>query len=343
VFQVLVGIESVPTWVLAVCSIGITLVFCILNYFKIAISVRIEFIMAAIMVITGMIIAFMFIGSDHFTVANMKPYFAQGSMGFIICIGAMIMMFCGFDIVPQMAEEGNYPRRKSVWVMVGSVWIMGAIYIIASIGQSGMMPTSWLVKQMVIDPEIAKMHWGVFPWALVLTAALGACLTSLNAFIMAATRVIFGLGRSGVLPPVLGHVNKYGVPDAALLFGFVASALIVGWAGEQWLNYILPGASVYIGVVYGLSAVSLVTLRKKHPKWNRPYTITGGIPMAWIAAIIAFGATIFAATALPAGAWLLTALYLIVGVGIWVYMIMKSGEAYEEVLMTPDDIHPETD
>ncbi|MFC1863814.1 hypothetical protein ACFL1Z_07675 [Thermodesulfobacteriota bacterium] len=57
---------------------------------------------------------------------------------------------------------------------------------------------------------------------------------------------------------------------------------------------------------------------------------------------MAVGAIIFAATDLPAGAWLLAALYLAVGVKFCVYMIFKSGEAYEEVLMTPDDTHNET-
>jgi APA family basic amino acid/polyamine antiporter len=338
--QALFNAPEVSDLTIGFAGIGFLLLFSILNSFSISISARIQFIMVLVMVIVGIATALWFFGSGNWTAANASPFFTTGGSGFVIAIGIMMVMVIGFDCIPQLAEEADYPKKNMLWIMLAAVVISECIFAIICLANAGMKPTSWIMEQIVVSPEIARQMGGNIPAAIMNIAGLAATLTCLNGFMVAAARVVFAMGRARVLPPFFARTNKYDIPHVAIWSVFVICSLMVLIGGEGWLETLFIASAFTTGIVYALTSLSAAVLRKKHPEWPRPVKMPGGIPMAVIATIIGVGIVITVAFGMPVRAWIILAVWIVIGLIVFTWMgsIRKKDENYREIWMTPDDI-----
>ena len=338
--QALLIFPEIPEIVIVLAGIGFLLLFAILNTFSISLSVRIQFIMVMIMVIVGIGTIIWFFGSGHWTPANLTPFFATGAGGFMVAIGILVTMVIGFDCIPQMAEEANYPRHKQMGIMLAAVFISEILFALICFANAGMKPTEWITGQIVVSPEIARGIAGDVPAAIMNIAGLAATLTCLNGFMLAASRVVFAMGRARVLPPVFAKTDKYDSPIVANWSVFVVCVLLVLIGREAWLETLFIAAAFATGIVYTLTALSAVMLRKKHPEWPRPLKMPGGMAMGIVATIIGVCITIAVAFGMPVRSWVLFAVWIGIGVVIYIWTAYKrkSDPTYQEVIMTPDDI-----
>lgn len=338
--QALFIVPEMSNFSIGLGGIGFIFIFAILNTLSISASARVQFIMVLIMVIVGIATALWFFGSGHWTPANITPFFTTGASGFTVAIGIMMVMVVGFDCIPQLSEEANYPRKNTLWIMVAAVIISECLFALICFANAGMKPTSWIVEQMVVSPEIARRMAGNVPAAIMNIAGLAATLTCLNGFMVAASRVVFAMGRARVLPPIFAKTNKYDVPHVAIWFIFVVCSLVVFIGGEGWLETLFVAASFATGIVYTLTCISAVVLRKKHPDWHRPVKTPGGIPMAVLATLIGIGIIISVAFGMPERSWIIFVVWIVIGLIVfsWMTNLRKKDEDYGVIWMTPEDI-----
>ena len=295
------------------------------------------------MVIVGVATFTWFFGSGQWTVANLTPFFTTGGKGFAVAVGIMLVMVIGFDCIPQMAEEANYPMRDMVWIMLGAVLISETFFALICLANAGMRPTSWILEQVVVSPEIARSMAGPVPAAIMNIAGLLATLTCLNGFMIAGARVVFAMGRARVLPPVFSRTNKYDSPHLAVWVVFIVCSLMVLLGGESWLETLFIGASFATGIVYTLACLCSVVLRSKHPEWPRPFKMPGGSAMGVLATIIGMGITVAVAFGMPQKSWILFGIWSLVGlfVYLWIGMKRKTDPEYQGIaVFTPADIGP---
>ena len=69
-----------------------------------------------------------FIFSGHWQYANIQPIFRYGAGGFTAGIALLIMKFVGFDLIPQLSEEANFPKKDLWKAFVGSIGCTVLIY-----------------------------------------------------------------------------------------------------------------------------------------------------------------------------------------------------------------------
>ena len=63
--------------------------------------------------------------------------------------------------------------------------------------------------------------------------------TGLNGFLMSSSRLLFSMGRSGIMPTVFSKLHsKYKTPYVAIIF-LVGVALVAPWLGRNALNWIV--------------------------------------------------------------------------------------------------------
>jgi amino acid transporter len=342
--QVTGGLFSLSDSAIGLMGIGLIALIALLNTFSIAISARVQFVMVAILLIVGWGTPAWFVTTEQWTMTNLSPFFATGMGGWFIAVGILVTMVLGFDCIPQMAEEANYPRRKMVKTMLLAVIISEVMYAFICFGNAGMMPSSWISEQLVVSPEIARPLAGNGVATIMNLAGLAACLTSLNGFMIAGSRVMVAMSRARILPPFLAHVNKWGVPDRAIWFTFVICALLVGIAGEGWLETLFISSAFMGALVYLLASASAGKLRKSHPEWPRPYKMPWGIGMSVLAVIISIFIASQVALGMPPMSWLIFVIMIAIGAIIYGYMRYKAKKdpSYEEIVLTPDDISADT-
>jgi len=339
--QALLVMPDIPDLYVALSGIGFLLIFSIVNTFSIDFAARLQLIMVLGMVLVGVATFTWFFGSGHWTSANLTPFFTTGAKGFAVAVGIMLVMVIGFDCIPQLAEEANYPTKDMVWIMLGAVVISETFFALLCFANAGMRPTSWIMEQVVVSPEIARSMAGNIPAAIMNIAGLLATLTCLNGFMIAAARVVFAMGRARVLPPVFARTNKYDSPHLAVWLVFALCSFMVLLGGEGWLETLFVGASFATGIVYTLTCMCSFALRKKHPEWPRPFRMPGGSAMGVLATAIGVGITIAVAFGMPAKSWVLFGFWILAGLVVfgWMAVKRKSDPDYHKAgVLTPLDI-----
>jgi len=339
--QALFVLPDIPSASVGFAGIGFLLLFSVLNTFSLNFSSRVQVLMVLGMIMVGVATFLWFFGSGHWNPKNLTPFFLTGGEGFVVAVSMLVAMVIGFDCIPQMAEEADFPIRDVVWIMLAAVFISETLFALICLASAGMRPTSWIVEQIVVDPEIARALGGNLPAAIMNIAGLLATLTCLNGFMIAASRVIFAMGRARVLPQWLARTNRYDSPYAAVWLIFFVCSLIVLLGGESWLETLFIAAAFSTGIVYTMTCLCSVVLRKKHPDWPRPYKMPGGVAMGALGTVVAACITIAVAFGMPAKSWLLLVGWIVLGLILygWIDLNKKGDVGYREAgLFTPADI-----
>ena len=109
--------------------------------------------------------------------------------------------------------------------------------------------------------------------------ALVSLLGLINTVVMAAPRILYGLGRDGLLPELTAAVNPGGTPVPALLITTGSAALLV--LAGSFERLLAMGAVLYVSLpLAGIAA--LLALRWREPELPRPFR-TWGYP--WLPGI----------------------------------------------------------
>ncbi|GAB6136997.1 APC family permease [Halanaerobaculum tunisiense] len=281
-----------------------------------------------------MVCALAFIATGLFTgdSANLKPLLTMKGQGFgglagIISVLAIApFFFAGFGTIPQGAEEGeegiNY---GSLGKVIAIAILAGGIFYILTITAVS-MATPW---QQLVDLEFpaADAFRIVLEYDLianvVLISAIAGIITTFNSFFMAATRVLFALGRARLIPEVFAKVHpKHETPAVAI--AFVGALTIIGpFIGSALILPLVNVGSLAFMTVWFSVCLAAVKLRDEAPDMNRPYKMFGGRTMALIGC---FTSLIFTSVLVIPGSpgaiawpseWLLVGAWILLGAGFY--------------------------
>src|SRR5690606_14273201 len=96
---------------------------------------------------------------------------------------------------------------------------------------------------------------------LLILGGIAGILTSWSGFLIGASRIIWAMAESGMLPRWLAHLHpRYRTPSRALLV-VGALSVIAPLFGEQMLVWLVDAGGFNIVVTYFLVAVSYLVLR----------------------------------------------------------------------------------
>ncbi len=174
--------------------------------------------------------------------------------------------------------------------------------------------------------DAATRLWGS-SWAgtALVLGGIGGVLTSWNAFIIGASRVVFALSESRMLPEILGRIHpKYKTPYVAVISIGLLSCLSPLF-GRTVLIWLVNVSSFAVVIAYAFVPIAFLALRRNEPDLPRPFRVSHP-------RLVGYGAVLLALTLLslflpwsPAALgwpheWGMLALWAIIGATIFVSM-----------------------
>jgi APA family basic amino acid/polyamine antiporter len=289
--------------------------------------------------VVSIIASTIFITSSHWSFNTITPMFTNGFSGFSAAVGLLIMKFIGFDLIPQLSEETNFPKNKLWIAYIGSLGLTTLIYGMAVIGVGGIVSSEWVAATDIVDPRVADiigMHWlGI----TIVIMGIGTCLTTLSGFWIAASRTLFGAAKQRQFTKNLADVNKSGQPYKANIIVGILSIYFTVFAPEAWVNYIYTIYGVAAGFVYLMVALSFIILRKKHPEWARPYKVKFAKFFGTTSIFFTVYVIYTSILAMDFTAWIVLAIYFALGIPFWLYakaMQKKNPNDWASIVLNPD-------
>jgi APA family basic amino acid/polyamine antiporter len=134
---------------------------------------------------------------------------------------------------------------------------------------------------------------------------------------MIGTRILFALGRDGLLWSRTAQVNPGGTPGIAMLVTTVVAIALIATGTFEGLVAIV---AFYLALNYAICCLALVVLRSREPNTPRPFRAWG---YPWSAVIVVGGALAFLISALIGDT--LRALWAIalLAVGLIVHAVLR--------------------
>jgi ethanolamine permease len=259
------SIPIIPT------AIGSYVIFIGINILGIKESARFSLIMTILSIVELVIfmgIIFPYFKTENFVAHNPSTISIDGVFA---GIPFALWFFVAIEGVAMVAEEVKDPKTT-----IPKAYISGIITLV--ILAFGIMILSAGVgdwrKLSNIDyplPETLSMVLGQNSYFAKIFASLGlfGLIASFHCNTISYSRQIYALSRAGYLPDFLSVVSKkFQTPHWALIIGgLVGFVAIFSGTNSDIIILSVLGAVV----MYGMSMLSLIILRKKEPNLERPF------------------------------------------------------------------------
>jgi basic amino acid/polyamine antiporter, APA family len=183
--------------------------------------------------------------------------------GVIATTGLAFFAMVGFEDSVNMAEEWKEPRRIFPKVLLLGLGITGLSYVPVSISAIALVPADRLGEGETPLLQVVEAGAPGFPiGSFGVITMFAVANTALNNMLM-ASRLVYGLGRDRVLPPLLGRVHAgRRTPTTAILF---TTALPFGLITFLGAVPALGGTTaLLLLIVCTVVNVAVLVLRKDH-------------------------------------------------------------------------------
>lgn len=215
---------NVPAWVWVV---GLIVIITVLNIagIRIAVSANTLFVLFQLLVAIIFVIftVHSIVSTDNSSSFTVNPFFSGDMNINLLFSGASILAlaFLGFDAVTTLAEETIAPEKNIPKGIFLIALIGGVFFIVVTYFMQALYPDVSVLKNIDgASPEIAKHIGGILFQSIFTSGALISVLASGLAAQTSASRLLFSMGRDGVLPRKwFGSLNaKYHTPVFNIVF-----------------------------------------------------------------------------------------------------------------------------
>ncbi|MDG2277330.1 MAG: APC family permease [Pseudomonadales bacterium] len=243
------------------------------NYVGIKTAAFVQTIVTALILLSG---ALLISGVVAFgELDNSQPLLSNNVSGIVVVFIMVPAMLIGFDVIPQSAEEIDLPPNRIGRLLVISVFCAVLWYIGVSAAVGFGLPGQLLTESTMATADAAKHLWGN-PNAGYFLVFGGVCgiLTSWNAFVVGASRVLYALAESGFIPAAFGKLHpKYHTPYVGILT-IGALSIIAPLFGRTILVWLINTSSFAVTIAFLFVAISFLALRKNEPEMPRPFRVS---------------------------------------------------------------------
>ena len=218
---------SVPAWLFSLCGVAVVTAL-------VVVGITIVKNINLVLVVTQLAFAVVFVGLAfshavrHPERSLLQPFYDFGLQPGQLFAGAAILAlsFLGFDTISTLSEEARNPRIAVPRAIVITTVVCGVLFVMISGAAQLFIPD----ERDITDPDAAAfqiMSLAAGRWLEVffLVAYLAGCFGAAIAAQVGVTRILYAMGRDGVLPrKVFGILSaRFNTPVGATLFVAVIS------------------------------------------------------------------------------------------------------------------------
>jgi amino acid transporter len=211
---------------------------------------------------------FVVLGFARGKVTNVEPLFASSGPFVSVLLVAQIVPYfmTGFESIPKVSEEaradlpGNTLRRAiTLAILAGGLFYVLVVAVVAWV-----YPWTDLVSRHLGTEAAFARAFGT-PWIarLILAGALFSLFKIFNGNLVAATRLLYALGRRSLVRPSLGTVNpRFGTPSVAILLVTLFTAA-GAFLGDALLVPITEVGSAVSGLGWLAACLAFIALARR--------------------------------------------------------------------------------
>src|SRR3989344_1876525 len=264
-----------------IAAAGLILLFSFINYLGIRASSRINIVLTSITVLGLLLI--IAIGVPNW---GSIDYF-NSPTGIAGTVGAATLIFfayLGFDEIVNVSEEAKGARKNVPKAIVISIIISTVVYILVAVSAISTVPWHALGESNTPLALVAQTALGGSTNFLLSIFALFATASTTLIFMLAGSRMLFGMAEVHAMPSVLKKLGRHQTPYAAIAI-IGAMALLAISANMADIALLVDFGAFAIFAMINLSAFAL---RFSEPDAKREFRTPLSIGRAPILPLLGF-------------------------------------------------------
>lgn len=267
-------------------AMAVILVLAIVNYLGVKFGGEVQVVFTVAKV--GLIAAIIAIGlgggqgsAANYTASISVP---GGVAGFFAALVGALWAYDGWNNVSMVSSEIRNPQRSLPLALIAGTAVVIVIYLLANLAYFYVLPPSEVAQSNRVAADMMRKIFGSAGAGAVSIAAMVSMFAALNGSILSGARVPYAMARDGLFFRPVAHVHpEHRTPSVSILLLCAWSALLVLSGRFRDLYTYVIFAS---WILYGMTAVSVLVLRRKRPEMVRPYKTTG---YPWVPVLFVLG------------------------------------------------------
>jgi APA family basic amino acid/polyamine antiporter len=212
---------------------------------------------------------------------------ASTLVGIVIALQSVAITYGGWQSALYFTEEDRDPGRNLPRSIIGGVLAVAFVYVLVNLALLAVLPLPALARATLPAADAARVMFGGRGAELITLLSLVSLPPLVNAIMMIGTRILFAMGRDGLIWRKTASVNARGTPAvAALVTTLVAIALVATGTFQKLVGV----TSFFLAANYSVSCLALFVLRRREPHLARPFRAWG---YPWSAGAVLAGAMAF--------------------------------------------------
>ena len=230
---------------------------------------------------------FIVIGLSAFQADRFDNFWASGSAGITAAAGTIFFSFIGLDAVSTAGEEVKDPQRALPRAILGALVIVVTVYVLVAIAGVGAQPLADFSSKEQQDAGLSVIMENVtgsaVPGTILAAGAVISIFSVTLVTLYGQTRILFAMGRDGMLPPFFHRVNPRTLTPVN---NTIVVAVVVGLlAGLLPINFLAEMTSIGTLVAFLVVSIGVMVLRRTAPDLPRGFKVPG-YPVTPILSII---------------------------------------------------------
>ncbi|MBI2005546.1 MAG: amino acid permease [Candidatus Aenigmarchaeota archaeon] len=194
----------------------------------------------------------------------------SGVKGLLAAAALVFFAYIGFEDIANVSEETRNPKKVLAKAFILAVAITTIIYILTSIAAVTLADANELsASKSPLALAVSKTFLGDKAFTFLSYVALFATANTVLVIMIVGARMMYGMSRGGSMPRILGVVHKVRRTPHIAIVVFMLFAMLFVFFGE--IDVVANITSLGAFITFGLVNTSLIWLRFKYPKANRPF------------------------------------------------------------------------
>jgi APA family basic amino acid/polyamine antiporter len=249
-------------------------------------SARVNTIMVLIKL--AVLAMFVIIAFTAFDANQLKDFAPFGVAGIGSAAGTIFFSYIGLDAVSTAGEEVKNPQTTMPRALIAALVIVTSVYVLVALAALGTQPWRDFATQQ--DAGLATILDNVThgKWASTILAA-GAVISIFTVTLVTMygqTRILFAMGRDGLLPSRFAAVNaRTMTPVNNTVIVAIAAAILAGFIP---LDKLADMVSIGTLTAFIIVSVGVIILRVREPDLPRAFKVPG-YPVTPVLSVLACG------------------------------------------------------
>lgn len=222
----------------------------------------------------AVLLLFCVVAFTAFSTENLHPFAPAGMTGVGAAASTIFFSYIGMDIVSTAGEEVPNPRRTLPMAIVASIIIVTTVYILVALAGVGAQPAGQFQGQEAgLSAILSKVTNAGWPAGVLAVGGVISIFGVTLATLYGQTRVLFSMGRDGMLPKTFHKVSPRTATPVRNTF--IVSAFVAVLAAVVPLDTLANLTSMGTLVAFTVVSIGVIVLRRTRPDLPRGFRVPG--------------------------------------------------------------------